>query len=308
MIKRQGILISFILLLLLISFFSDRFLTSRNVILVLTQVSIMGVMACGLTYLLIGRNFDLSIGSQLSLTTVLVVDLHDKIGPVGAICIALLAGIIIGSINGYLIGFQKLNSLIVTLGMLPVVQALTLIYSKGMYSTIAKPEETAFAFIGRGSLLGIPVPIIIFAVVALVLGIVLAKTTYGRRLYAVGGNPTASWFAGIREHWIVFSTFVLTGLTAAIAGVMMGSRVMAAQNYLGLNYELDVLTAVILGGTSLYGGTGSITKTVIGVLILGFLKNGFILMGLPYYTQMIAQWVIIVGAVWLDVITKKERS
>jgi ribose transport system permease protein len=307
-LKRQGILISFILLLLLISLFSDRFLTPRNIILVLTQVSIVGVMACGLTYVLIGRNFDLSIGSQLSLTTVLVVDLHDKIGPVGAICVALLAGIIIGSINGYLVGFQKLNSLIVTLGMLPVVQALTLIYSKGMYSTIAKPEETAFAFIGRGNFYGIPVPIIIFAVVAIVFGIVLAKTTYGRRLYAVGGNPTASWFAGIREHWIVFSTFVLMGLTAAIAGVMMGSRVMAAQNYLGLAYELDVLTAVILGGTSLYGGTGSITKTVIGVLILGFLKNGFILMGLPYYTQMLAQWVIIVGAVWLDVITKKEKS
>ena len=308
MIKRQGILFSFILLLLLISMFSDRFLTSRNIILVLTQVSIMGVMACGLTYMLIGRNFDLSIGSQLSLTTVLVVDLHDKIGPVGAIGVALVAGIVIGCINGYLVGFQKLNSLIVTLGMLPVVQALTLIYSNGMYSTIARPEETPFAFIGRGKVFGVPCPILIFGAVAIIFAVILSKTAYGRRVYAVGGNPTASWFAGIREHWIIFSTFVLTGLTAAIGGVMMGSRVMAAQNYLGKNYELDVLTAVILGGTSLYGGAGSIPKTVIGVLILGFLKNGFILMGLPYYTQMVAQWVIIIGAVWLDVATKKEKA
>lgn len=307
MLKRQGILIPFIFLLLGISLFSDRFLTLRNITLVLTQVSILGVMACGLTYVLIGRNFDLSIGSQLSLTTVLVIDLHDKIGPFWAVGFAVLAGIIIGSINGYLVGFQKLNSLIVTLGMLPVVQALTLIYSGGMYGTIANPRETGFTFIGRGNLFGIPFPIIIFAIIALVFGIILKKTTYGRRLFAVGGNPTASWFAGIRENWIVFSTFVLTGLTAGIAGVMMGSRVMAAQNYLGKNYELDVLTAVILGGTSLYGGAGSIPKTVIGVLILGFLKNGFILMGLPYYTQMVAQWIIIVGAVWLDVATQKER-
>lgn len=308
MMKKQGILLSFIVLLLGISLFSDRFLSLRNITLVLTQVSILGVMACGLTYVLIGRNFDLSIGSTLSLTTVLVVDLHDKIGPVGAICVALLGGLIIGSINGYLVGFQKLNSLIVTLGMLPVVQALTLIYTKGMYGTISNPEEIAFAFIGRGRLFGIPFPIIIFAITAIIFGFVLSKTSYGRRLFAVGGNPTASWFAGIRENWIVFSTFALAGLTAGVGGVMMGSRVMAAQNYLGKGYELDVLTAVILGGTSLYGGMGSIPKTVIGVLMLGFLKNGFILIGLPYYTQMVAQWVIIIGAVWLDVASKKEKS
>jgi ribose transport system permease protein len=305
--KRQGLVLAFILLLAIISFFAPRFLTYRNIMLVLTQVAIMGVMACGLTLMLIGGNFDLSIGSQLSLSTVIVVSLHDKIGPLPAIAIALVVGCGIGAINGYLVGFQKLTSLIVTLGMLPVVQALTLIYSGGTYSQIANPEAP-FSFIGRGFLWGIPMPFIIFAVTAIVFGVILQKTIFGRRLYAVGGNRVGSWFAGVRDDWVIFFTFVITGLTAAMGGIMMGSRLMSAQNYLGKDYELTVLSAVILGGTSLYGGSGGIFKTVIGVLILGFLANGFIHLGLPYYTQMLAQWVIIIAAVWLDVKGKKGES
>lgn len=307
LMKRQGLVIAFIFLLMAISFFAPRFLTVRNIMLVLTQVSIMGVMACGITFMLIGGNFDLSIGSQLSFTTVLVVSLHDKIGPVPAILVALAAGIAIGAFNGYLVGFQKLTSLIVTLGMLPVVQAMTLIYSGGQYSQIKEPGAW-FSFIGRGSIWKIPMPFVIFAMSAIIFSIILKKTVFGRSLYAVGGNRTASWFAGIRDDWITFFTFVLTGFTAAVGGIMMGSRLMSAQNYLGKNYELMVLTSVVLGGTSLYGGSGSVFKTVVGVLILGFLANGFIHLGLPYYSQMIAQWVIIIGAVWMDVAVKKGES
>lgn len=307
LLKQQGLVLAFLILLIVISFFAPRFFTGRNIMLVLTQVSIMGVMACGVTFMLIGGNFDLSIGSQLSLATVITVSLHDKIGPVPAIIVALLVGMAIGAFNGYLVGFQRLTSLIVTLGMLPVVQALTLIYSQGKYSQIENPEA-AYSFIGRGVLWGIPMPFVIFGITAIIFSIILKRTAFGHALYAVGGNRTASWFAGIRDDYITFFTFVITGLTAAIAGVMMGSRLMSAQNYLGKNYELMVLSAVVLGGTSLYGGSGSIFKTVIGVLILGFLANGFIHLGLPYYTQMIAQWVIIVAAVWMDTVSKKEKS
>jgi ribose transport system permease protein len=306
-VKRQGLVLAFIFLLIVISFFAPRFLSFRNIMLVLTQVSIMGVMACGVTFMLIGGNFDLSIGSQLSFLTVLVVSLHDKIGPIPAIMIALLAGLAIGAFNGYLVGFQKLTSLIVTLGMLPVVQALTLIYSGGQYNQIQNPEAP-FSFIGRGFIWNIPMPFIIFAVTAIIFAVVLQKTVFGRRLYAVGGNRVGSWFAGVRDDWVTFFTFVITGFTAAIGGIIMGSRLMSAQNYLGKDYELMVLSAVVLGGTSLYGGSGGIFKTVIGVLILGFLSNGFIHLGLPYYTQMLAQWVIIVGAVWMDIKVKMGES
>lgn len=305
--KRQGLVIAFIILLFIISFFAPRFMTFRNIMLVLTQVSIMGVMACGVTFMLIGGNFDLSIGSQLSFTTVLVVSLHDKIGPIPAVAVALGAGIAIGAFNGYLVGFHKLTSLIVTLGMLPVVQALTLIYSGGNYNQIKNPEAP-FSFIGRGQIFNIPMPFIIFAATAVVFSIILHKTVFGRRLYAVGGNRVGSWFSGVRDDWVTFFTFVITGLTAAMGGIIMGSRLMSAQNYLGKDFELLVLSAVVLGGTSLYGGSGNIFKTVIGVLILGFLANGFIHLGLPYYTQMLAQWVIIVAAVWMDVKVKKGET
>jgi ribose transport system permease protein len=304
--KRQGLVLAFICLLIIISFFAPRFLTVRNIMLVLTQVSIMGVMACGLTFMLIGGNFDLSIGSQLSFTTVMVVSLHDKIGPIPAILIALLAGVSMGAFNGYLVGFQKLTSLIVTLGMLPVVQSLTLIYSGGNYNQIQNPEAP-FSFIGRGFIWNIPMPFIVFAVTAIIFAVILQKTVFGRRLYAVGGNRVGSWYSGVRDDWVTFFTFVITGFTAAMGGIMMGSRLMSAQNYLGKDYELLVLSSVILGGTSLYGGSGGIFKTVIGVLILGFLANGFIHLGLPYYTQMLAQWVIIIAAVWMDVRVKKEK-
>lgn len=305
--KRQGLVIAFIILLFIISFFAPRFMTFRNIALVLTQVSIMGVMACGVTFMLIGGNFDLSIGSQLSFTTVLVVSLHDKIGPIPAVAVALGAGAAIGAFNGYLVGFHKLTSLIVTLGMLPVVQALTLIYSGGNYNQIKNPEAP-FSFIGRGQIFSIPMPFIIFAATAVVFSIILHKTVFGRRLYAVGGNRVGSWFSGVRDDWVTFFTFVITGLTAALGGIIMGSRLMSAQNYLGKDFELLVLSAVVLGGTSLYGGSGNIFKTVIGVLILGFLANGFIHLGLPYYTQMLAQWVIIVAAVWMDVKVKKGET
>ena len=211
-----------------------------------------------------------------------------------------------GAFNGYLVGFQKLTSLIVTLGMLPVVQALTLIYSGGQLQS--NPESGSTIFIHRERIyLEYTDAVHYFCRNCNYFCGVLQKTVFGRRLYAVGGNRVGSWFAGVRDDWVTFFTFVITGFTAAIGGIIMGSRLMSAQNYLGKDYELMVLSAVILGGTSLYGGSGGIFKTVIGVLILGFLANGFIHLGLPYYTQMLAQWVIIVAAVWMDIRVKMEE-
>ncbi|MCC3145825.1 ABC transporter permease [Halanaerobium sp. Z-7514] len=306
-IKNQGILIFFALLLFSVSLVSDRFLSARNIILVLRQVSITGVMACGITFLLISGNFDLSIGSLLSLTTVVVINLHDKIGPVPAIIITLGVGILIGIINGTLVGYIKLNSMIVTLGMLTVLQAVTLIYTGGTYSAISRPDEAWFRFFGRGYILRIPTPVIIFGGLVILFHIILNKTVYGKYLFALGGNRTASEYTGINESFITFITFIVTGLTTALAGIMMGSRLMAAQNYIGEGYEFTVLTAVVLGGTSLFGGSGSVIKTLIGVLILGFLTNAFIIMGFPYYVQWIVQWGIIIGAVWMDVASKRGK-
>jgi ribose transport system permease protein len=307
--RQQGLLVAFAVLILVFSLTSPGlFLTPKNITLVLRQIAIWGVIACGMTLVIVAGHWDLSVGSLTSLTTVVVITLHDKIGPIPAIFIALIVGLVSGAISGYLVGYQKLNSLIITLGMMGVLQAVTLIYTGGKYSRIVEPEETWFSFIGRGFIWQIPFPVILLAAIGIVFTILLTRTVYGRRVRAVGGNPVASKFTGIRESFVVMSAFMLTGVLTGIGGVMLGSRMMAAQNYIGSGYEFQVITGVILGGTSLTGGEGNIFKSIIGIVIIGMLNNWFILMGMQYYYQWAAQWVIILAVVWIDVASKRARA
>lgn len=303
--RQQGILLAFLLFLIIVAFNSSSFLTPDNILQVLRQVSILGVMALGVTFVVICGRLDLSVGSMLSLTTVLVVSLHDQIGPGGAILVTLFAGVLAGCVNGFLVGVLKLNSLIVTLGMLSTLQGVTLLYTGGKNVSVANPDATWFAVFGRDYLFDIPVPVIIFLGGAAILGIVLQRTSYGRQVFAVGGNETASRYSGVHSARIIFSAYVLSGLTTAVAAVIMGSRVMGSQNNVGQGYELDVLAGIILGGTSLLGGSGSIFRTVVGIVILGFIENGLLLLGFPYYVQWLVTWGVIIGAVWLDVASKR---
>jgi len=305
LLASQGIMLAFIVFMIGFALASDRFLSADNVMSVIRQASIIGVIAIGVTFVVIGGNLDLSVGSMLSFATVLVVDLHDKVGPTAAIIIMFIAVLAIGSINGFLIGFLRLNSLIVTLGMLSAIQGLTLIYSGGQNVDIANQGDTWFAFFGRGFLFGIAVPILMFLGLAVLAELVLKGTAYGRKVYSIGGNSTAAAFSGIRRRQMVFSTYLLSAFTTGCAALILGSRVMGSQNNVGQGYELLVLAGVILGGTSLLGGSGSITRTVIGVLILGFIQNGLLLMGYPYYAQWLVTWAVIILAVWLDVASKR---
>lgn len=306
-LSAQGILVFFLLSMFVFSLFSEQFLSQSNIMTVVRQASIIGIIAVGVTVVIIGGNLDLSVGSMLSFATVLVVDLHDKIGPMNAILVMFAFTLLLGAVNGFLIGLMRLNSLIVTLAMLSVIQGLVLIYSGGQNVDIANQDGTWFAFFGRGYVLGIAVPVLLFGLLALLMQIVMSYTGYGRRIFAVGGNPMASVYSGIRRNWCVFSTYLISAFCVACAALVLGSRVMGSQNNVGQGYELLVLAGIILGGTSLLGGAGSIWKTVIGVLILGFIQNGLLLMGYPYYTQWIVTWVIIILAVWLDLANKRKR-
>jgi len=312
LLRDQGILIAFLLLVIALAFASDRFLTANNLLGVIRQVSILGTLALGVTFVVIGGNLDLSVGSMLSLTTVLVVDLHDKIGPGPAILITILVALVIGAINGGLVGYLRLNSVIVTLGMLSVLQGATLIYTGGKNVDIQNQDATWFAFFGRGQLftigdVNINVPVVLFLGLAVVLGIVLHKTGFGRKVFAVGGNPVAANYSGLRSSRIVLYTYMMSGFTVAIGAIILGSRVMGSQNNVGEGWELRVLAAVILGGTSLLGGSGSIFKTVIGVLIWGVIQNGLLLLGAPYYAQWIVTWIIMIVIVWLDLASRRGR-
>jgi len=306
-VQRYGIVIAFILFLVGFSLVSERFASWENAATVFRQVAIIGTMALGVTIVVIGGNLDLSVGSMLSFATVLVVDLHDKIGPAGAIVTMFFLTLLLGCLNGFFVGFLRLNSLIVSLGMLSAIQGVTLIYTGGRNVDIANQDQTWFAFFGRGYVFGIATPIVIFLGFALIFSLVLKRTTFGRKVFAVGGNPTAAAFSGIKRSRIVFSTYVISAFTTGTAAIILGSRVMGSQNNVGQGYELLVLAGVILGGTSLLGGSGGIGKTVIGVLLLGFIQNGLLLMGYPYYTQWLFTWAVIIIAVWLDMVSKRGR-
>ncbi|SFH29360.1 ABC transporter permease [Modicisalibacter xianhensis] len=306
-LSAQGILVFFLICMFAFSLFSEQFLSQSNIMTVVRQASIIGIIAVGVTIVIIGGNLDLSVGSMLSFSTVLVVDLHDKIGPAGAIVLMFVLTLMIGAVNGLLIGFMRLNSLIVTLAMLSAVQGLVLIYSGGKNVDIANQSDTWFAIFGRGYVLGIAVPVILFAVLAIIVQVGMSYTSYGRRIFAVGGNPAAAVYSGIRRNWCVFSTYLISAFCVACAALVLGSRVMGSQNNVGQGYELLVLAGIILGGTSLLGGAGSVWKTIIGVLILGFIQNGLLLLGYPYYTQWLVTWVIIILAVWLDLANKRKR-
>jgi ribose/xylose/arabinose/galactoside ABC-type transport system permease subunit len=307
LLQRQGLFVAFFVVVAFFALASDRFLTYTNIMLVLRQVSVLGTIAIGMTLVIVAGNFDLSVGSLTSLTAVVAISMHDVVGPVPAMLITLLVGLASGTIAGILVGKLRLNSLIITLGFLAALQAVTLIYTGGKYSRIVAPEETWFGFIGRGFVFGVPMPVIILGVLIIVFSILLTRTVFGRHILAVGGNTVASRFSGIRDSNIVMGTFIISGGLTAVAGIILGSRLMAAQNYLGQGYEFEVIAGVILGGTSLQGGEGNIFKAFIGILIIGILRNGFLLLGLPYYFQWVAQWVIVVGVVWIDVASRRGK-
>lgn len=306
-LARQGILIAFAVFIIGFTIANERFLSPDNVMGVIRSSAILGIMALGVTFVVISGNLDLSVGSMMSFSTIVVLDLHDKIGPALAIPAMFAMTLCLGAFIGFLVGYLKLNSLIVTLGMLSAIHGLTLTYSGGQNMDIADKEATWFGVFGQGSALGIPVPILVFVALAALLGIILAKTPFGRKVYAVGGNGTAATFSGIRRARVVFFCYVISAGCVAFAGLIQASRSMGSQNTVGQGLELDVLAAVILGGASLLGGSGAIFKTVIGVLILGFIQNGLLLVGLQFYVQFVVTWAIIILAVWLDIAAKRGK-
>jgi ribose transport system permease protein len=289
-LQRLGVALPFLVILGLVATAAPTLLEPSNIGQVLRQSSIVGVMALGMTFVLISGRVDLSIGSLLSLITMITIDLHDRVGPGLAVVAALGVGLAIGIVNGVLVGFLRLNALIATLAMLSLLQGATMIYSNGRDLTVAAPTETWFAIIGRGQVYGIAVPILIFLGLAALLGFLLHRTSYGRRVFAVGGNETTSAYSGLRAPLIVASTYVISGLTTAVAALIIGFRVMGAQTNTGVGYEFEVIAG-----------------SVIGVVILAFLQNGLLQMGLPYYLQWIVSWIIIILAVWTDAASKRRK-
>ena len=306
-LARQGILVAFLIFMIGFALANDRFLDIDNILGVIRSSAILGVMALGVTFVVISGNLDLSVGSLMSFSTIVVLDLHDKIGPGLGIVAMFAMTLAIGALIGFLVGYLRLNSLIVTLGMLSAIHGLTLTYTGGKNMDIADKQGTWFSFFGQDAVMGLPMPILIFIILTFVLSVLLGKTPFGRKIYAVGGNGVAATFSGIPRARIVFICYLISSFCVATAGLIQASRSLGSQNTVGQGLELEVLASIILGGASLMGGSGTVIKTVIGVLILGFIQNGLLLVGLQFYVQYVVTWVIIILAVWLDIAAKRGK-
>ncbi len=307
LLGKNGILVAFVLFMAIFALANSRFLSFDNLDAVVRSSAILGVMALGVTFVVISGNLDLSVGSMMSFSTIVVLDLHDKLGPAMAIPSMYLMTLGLGAFIGFLVAYLRLNSLIVTLGMLSAIHGLTLAYSGGKNMDIADKSATWFDVFGQSQVFGLSMPVVIFLLLAVFLGLLLSKTPFGRKVYAVGGNSTAAVFSGVSRVRTVFACYLISAFCVATAGLIQASRSMGSQNTVGQGMELEVLAAVILGGASLLGGSGTIFKTVIGVLILGFIQNGLLLMGLPFYIQFVITWIIIILAVWLDISVKRGK-
>jgi inositol transport system permease protein len=318
-IRKYAIVLIFIAMFVGMTFLTDAFLQPRNLFNVVRQISVVGLIAIGVTMVIITTGIDLSSGSVLALAAVFAASLaqqpgwHDAKYPglmlpvIVPILAALAIGILCGAINGSLIARFKIPPFIATLGMMTVARGFALIYSNRPVSGLTD----TYNFIGQGEIfkvipipgqppLGIPVPVIILAVVAIGAHVMLNSTRFGRHIYAVGGNEQAALISGLNVGRIKIGVYTIAGLLSGLAGLVLSSRVGSGQPGLAVGIELDAIAAAVIGGTSLSGGVGTIWGTIIGALIIGVLNNGLDLLNVSAYWQTIVKGSIIVVAVIID--------
>lgn len=305
-IGQYGIVIAFVLICLALSLTTPKFLTVSNWTIIITQVSINALLAFGVTFVIITGGIDLSLGSMVAVTGIVASLLaHPDDYPVAVPVLAgLLAGIGMGAFNGTVITKSKVPPFIVTLGTMTIGRGLALILSKGR--PVSNLSD-AFNFIGGGTVWGIPFPIIVLIIAFAVCSIVLKKTILGRYIYAVGGNEQAARASGIRVNKVKMAVYTMCGGLTALAGILLTSRINTGQPNAGAGFELDAIAAAIIGGTSTSGGTGTMTGTLIGALLIGVISNGLDLLNVTSYYQQVVMGAIIIGAVVLDNQNQRNR-
>jgi ribose/xylose/arabinose/galactoside ABC-type transport system permease subunit len=304
-IRSNGILIVILLLIIVTGIFESNFLTVNNLLNVLRQVSVVGIVACGMTFCIIGGAFDLSVGSVVSLAGVItILNINAGTNEYLAILYGLLAGIAIGIVNGVLISIihgRTSEAFIVTYGMQVVVASIALFPSNGLFIS-GRVSEGFFKSMGQGVM-----PIIIFLGLATIMQFVLTKTPYGRRMCFIGSNMDVAKMSGINVIANRVSYFVISGVLASLGGIVLCSRVTSSNPTAGLNYEMDVIAAVVVGGTQLSGGSGSVYRTVIGAVIIGIMSNALNILGITAYHQQIVKGMLILLAVGMDIVNKRMK-
>lgn len=304
--RNLGPIIALAIMFSLLTFATDTFLVPNNLISVLRNVCVNCLIAFGITCVLIGNGIDLSVGSVVAAAGVLAVRLANANVPI-IICVlvALLFGALVGLINGTIIAYTSLPPFIVTLSTQIIVRGISYILTGGQPTQCT---NEAFNNLGTGYLIGIPIPVIIVAVAMLALFLIMNRTVFGRHVYAVGGNREAAKYAGVKVKWVQQRVFIISGVMAAMAGVLLAARLYSGQPNVGEGFERDAIAASVLGGTSFNGGIGTLGGTVIGVLIIGVLNNGMNLLKIDTYWQYVVKGCVILGAVLIDYLKKNGKS
>ncbi|MEI7909966.1 MAG: ribose ABC transporter permease [Verrucomicrobiota bacterium] len=297
-IKSWGLAIALVAISLALSFAKPTFLTVPNLLNVMRQISINGILAVGVTYVLLTGGVDLSLGSLVALSGVVAATLahpnqHALAVPV---LVGVLTGTLCGAVNGLVVTHGKVAPFIATLGMMTVARGLALVVSGGRPVSNLGAEFTRLG----GDVAGLPIPLMVLAGIALLAFVVLRNLRLGRYVYAIGGNEAAARASGINVAAVKLFAYSACGATAGVAGVVLAARVTTGQPNAGVGYELDAIAAVVIGGTSLSGGVGGIGGTILGALLIGVINNGLDLLNVTSYYQAIVKGIIIVGAVWLD--------
>ena len=291
-----------VLILLVICVFatilSPSFLSVTNLFNVFKQITVAGIVGCGMTFVILTGGIDLSVGSILGLSGVLASGVLASTGnTAAAVAVSLIVGVACGAVNGFFVSVCGIPPFISTLGMMTLLRGVILVYTKGSPIPI---KVDSYKFFGKGSIAGIPVPVIILIVVFLLAHYILTQTTYGRSVYAVGGNREAARLSGIRVKTSEFLVYTLNGLMCGMAGLILTARLGSAQSTSGTGIEMDAIAAVILGGTSLSGGVGFVLPTVVGAMIMGIIDNILTLMNVNPHATNIVKGAVILIAVLVD--------
>lgn len=282
------------------------FLTVPNLLNIAEQTSINAIVAVGMTYVIVSGGIDLSVGSIVALSgVVLGVSLQGGIPLPVALALALGAGAACGLVNGALVSLGRLPPFIVTLGMMSIARGAALVFTEGRPVSGFDP---GFRAVATGEVLGVPAPIVVTVVVYLIAHAVLTRTTFGRYVYAIGGNEEATRLSGVTVRLHKTIVYGVSGLASAVAAVILTARLNSAQPIAGMMYELDAIAATVIGGTSLMGGEGRLAGTLVGALIMGVLRNGLNLLGVSSFLQQIVIGVVIIAAVLVDTVLKRHRN
>ncbi len=304
--RRYGIGVVMIAMIVILAIASPTFRTSGNIVSIMLQVSMNGILAMGMVFVITGGGIDLSIGSQLALTSVIVGSVLTSTGNIFLSCaMAILATTLFGFINGFLIAKFDMVPFVVTLATQLVIRGAAYVISGGYSASLA---NEGYKLIGSGKVFNIiPYPVVILAFVGIIAFVLLHHTKFGRYVYAVGGNVNAAIASGVNVFWTRVRTYMFSGLCCGIAGIIMTSRISAAQPNIGVGYETDAIAACVIGGTSFAGGVATIPGTFMGIIIIGLIYNGMNLVGISSYWQTITKGLLIIGAVMLDMFMNKKK-